>query len=294
MSFVTQKNRKSGSWCRRVGVLLLVVLVVCVPAWGHDGLHERIRQLDRKIKTSPRDGSLYLQRGELHRLHRDWDQATSDYDRAGKFLVRPALVDFCRSRMFLDSGRWEEGLKAIESHLVLDPRSALGLFHKARLLEKLGRREECVRIYAQAFPLLSRPRPDHYFARARVLLSLGRTAEAVRGLEQGLVCLNHPAALVLEVIRIEVESGRHDSALGRLDRILEDSPRKDIWLIRKAEILSGAGRPQEAIVACRRALYAMDHLPGRAGRLPRLRSQRKRLEAMIDYLQVKLAAARRR
>ena len=44
-------------------------------ALAHADILVRITALNREIRESPPSAALYLKRGELHRLHRDWPAA---------------------------------------------------------------------------------------------------------------------------------------------------------------------------------------------------------------------------
>lgn len=71
---------------------------------AHEGLHEQIAGITAKIKRDPKNASLYLQRGELHRLHRDWSRAAADYDRAERLQPSLKIVDLGRGKMLFERG----------------------------------------------------------------------------------------------------------------------------------------------------------------------------------------------
>jgi predicted Zn-dependent protease len=61
-------------------------------------------------------------------------------------------------------------------------------------------------------------------------------------------------ALQLAAIDIDVEAERYDVALRRVDSLLAQSPGHPTWASRRAEILTAAGRAEEAREAYREAL----------------------------------------
>ena len=71
--------------------------------------------------------------------------------------------------------------------------------------------------------------------------------------------------VTLELAAIELERGmaRWDSALRRIDKMMQLSSRKETWLVRRAEILGQAGRYSEAGRAFAQALDAIYALPER-------------------------------
>ena len=66
------------------------------PVLAHAAILDRIAALDDRIARRPEDPALYLQRGELHRLHRDWKAALADYQRARR-VASAAVSSFCRA-----------------------------------------------------------------------------------------------------------------------------------------------------------------------------------------------------
>src|ERR1051325_10483416 len=98
--------------CPRTTVNRLMAVVVCLSlmssfALAHEGLHEQIVAVSAKIRRDPKNASLYLQRGELHRLHRDWTRAAADYDRASRLRPDLTIIDLARGKMLYESGRFQ-------------------------------------------------------------------------------------------------------------------------------------------------------------------------------------------
>ena len=82
--------------------LLLVGILTSPVAHAHLGVDEQIRVMDKLIEAKPGEASLYLRRGELHRIHRDWSNAEKDYLHARKLDPDLVSVDFCMGRMNLE------------------------------------------------------------------------------------------------------------------------------------------------------------------------------------------------
>ena len=83
--------------------LVVICIGLSLPVRAHEGLHEQIAAITAKIKRDPKNASLYLQRGELHRLHHDWARAAADYDRAEHLQPGLQTVDLARGKMLFDS-----------------------------------------------------------------------------------------------------------------------------------------------------------------------------------------------
>ena len=85
---------------------MCIPIIAATPSLGlaHQGPHEAIAALTARIEKSPGDAKLYLDRGELHRLHADWDGAMADCERAARLDKNLLEVDYCRGQVLLDAG----------------------------------------------------------------------------------------------------------------------------------------------------------------------------------------------
>lgn len=256
---VTQKSPRK--------LILLLGLAICVTlissgARGHEGLHEQIVAITARIKRDPKNAALYLQRGELYRLHRDWARATADYDRVS--LIQPGLtiVDLGRGKMLLESLRFKEAKFVLDRFLRHEPRHVEGLVTRGRVLARIGARLEAAKDFTEALALAPAPEPELYLERAQVLAGDERyLQEALRGLNEGIKQLGPLVTLELAAIDLELRGNNFDAALTRLDVITAQSERKETWLVRRGEILRAAGRLEEAREAFGAAIVAIESLP---------------------------------
>ena len=249
----------------------LLYVVMSYPSFvlAHDGVHEQIAEVTRQIERDPKNAALYLKRGELHRLHRDWDKATLDYDRAARLNPQLAVVDLARGRMLYESGKHEPAKLALDRFLAQQPEHV-----------------EAARDFTAAIMLSSpRPQPEMYIERAQTLAAAGIEFrdEALRGLDEGMEKLGPLITLQLAALDLELAQKRYDRALARLERIAAGSPRKETWLARRGEIMEQAERKTEAHESYAAALAAIETLP----------PHRRRVKAVTE-LETRLRAALRR
>lgn len=247
---------------RFIWLVAICVMLLSAPVQAHEGLHEQIAAITAKIKRDPKNASLYLQRGELHRLHHDWLRAAADYNRAEHLQPSLMLVELARGKMFFDSGKLQRAKLTLDRFLLRQPDHYEGLLTRARVLAKLGARMDAAKDFTQALSLSSVPEPELYLERANVLAAdVRQLGEALRGLDEGINKLGPLVTLQLAAIDLELRRKHYDGALTRLDQIAAQSQRKEAWLVRRGEILKLAGRDEEARATFNAALTAIESLP---------------------------------
>ena len=245
---------KKATWLLGVGILLSSF------AHAHEGLHEQIAAITAKIKRDPKNASLYLQRGELHRIHRDWGRAAADYDRAARLKPDLTIVDVARGKMLFESGRFPRAKFVLDRFLSQQPNHFEALTTRARVLAKLGSTADAIKDFTRA--IAQSPEPELYLERAETTLRDEKHIdEALSGLDEGIKRLGPIVTLQLPAIELELRRQNYEGALSRLDLIAAQSERKETWLVRRGEILKLAGRDEEARAAFNAALVAIESLP---------------------------------
>ena len=117
--------------------------------------------------------------------------------------------------------------------------------------------------FSRAIELSSEPQPELFLERAELLTTAGRVTDALSGLDEGIKKLGAAVVLQTRALDLELAQTNYAGALVRVGKIVETSPRKESWLVRRGEILLQAGRGEESRKAFADALSAMDALPAR-------------------------------
>jgi len=243
----------------------LAIWMTSAQAWGHGDAHVLILDINRQLEIRPKDAALWLRRGELYRLDGNWTNAIRDIDRARTLDPKLDLALLERGRVHFDAGQPSQATNHLTQFLTRHPSNSVALLVRARSLVWLGDHRNAIRDFSDAIRYSPDSGPDMYLERAAACRSLGvgGLGEAISGLEEGLKMLGPILTLQIAAIDYELELKRWDSALMRLDKILENAPRKDRWLMRRAEILLLAGRDAEARENWKRARTEFEALPER-------------------------------
>ena len=250
-----------GRSARLVASAAFLAITLAMQTPAHEGLHEQIAAVSAEIKREPKNASLYLKRGELHRLHRDWDRAFADYNRAEQLNPRLDEVNFGRGRTYFDADKPQQARIWLDRFLVVRPNHVDALVTRARVLVKLNLSTAAATDYSRVIAQLAKAKPEYYIERAEALVAGGRNDDALGGIDQGIRKLGPIVTLQLFAIDLEISRKSYDAALSRLEQISAQSPRKESWLARRGDILLLAGRRDEALQAYKAAIAAIEALP---------------------------------
>lgn len=255
----------------RSTLLSLVLMLCAAQARAHGDLHDQIRALTVELRAHPRDATRYHKRGELHRAHGEHAQALADYARAESRDPALQVVHLSRGRVLLEAGDAARAQKSLSRFLELQPGHSEAMLLRARAWAKLGQHADAERDFAALLSSVADPLPDLFLERAANLQAAGDVAAALAVLEEGLRRLGSLVVLEDATLDHELQLGRIDAALGRLDRLLASAPRKETLLARKAAVLEAADRREQAAAVRAQALAAIDALPEAKRKVPAMR-----------------------
>ena len=109
---------------RLVLTLTAALSALCLPvsrALAHGELVRSIAEVSAHLEAelgkpvdATRRAKLYLERGELYRLNRDFARAARDYDAAELYDPQLEAISLARAHMLFDSGRSEPARQVLE------------------------------------------------------------------------------------------------------------------------------------------------------------------------------------
>lgn len=243
---------------------------------GHDSAEVAITRVTIEIVAHPNDAALYLKRARLRLEQGQWKACLADLDRPG--LAAPSDPEFMKLRgRALAAGRlWAEAKSVFGTHLKAHPRDTPIWIELAHVHDALGEKIEAAADYERAIRLMPHPEPDHYIECSDLLVQAGKADEALALLDRAPLL----PVIAGRTITIELDLGRHDSALRRTDALLAVSRIQEPLLARRASILAQAGRRDESRLAWKTLIERINQLP------PQVRSS----QAMTDLIRQSKAA----
>lgn len=267
-------------------VALLVVWGLGMCARAHGDFHSLIVEANQAIEKSPNDPEVYLRRGEVYRLHQQWEAAAADYNKAEALGATQNATDLARGRLYSDTD-WPLAARAsLDRFLASQSGHVEALTFRGRALLRLGQPFSAAADFSRAIAASTEPGPELFIERAQILASAGadQLKTAVAGLDEGIQKLGPLVTLQLKAMDLELKEKNYDAAIARIDLIAAKSPRKETWQARRGEILLQANRPEEAKAAFQAALKSMDTLPPARRNVPAVRDLESRVRRELDHL----------
>jgi tetratricopeptide (TPR) repeat protein len=260
-------------------LLLAALLLPARLAFEHVGLDELEHAVDDEVARRPGDPQAHLAAARVHEQRHEWDAALVALEAAAERGADRDVVAMMRGRIFLGAGWPRMAKRELDRLLQRRPDAYAAFLERGRAWARLGQLDEAAADLGRAIATLPRPTPEQVIERRDLLLAAGRVEDAVRALDEGMARLGRVASLQLPAIDLEVQLGRHDAALGRIDALIVQSPQNPAWIARRGEILERAGRAAAARGEYARALALIEGRP--AGRRKPFAELEARLRAVL-------------
>jgi tetratricopeptide (TPR) repeat protein len=254
------------------------VCLAWTTGWAHPSEAEKIALLTQRIQAEPANQRNYMERGAAYTHDGQFDLALADFRKAEQ-TGDPVRVAYELAVLYDRTGELQTARRYADAFLHRFPDSAAALQLQARLLAKLGEREQAIANYEKLLSLPAAPNPGTYLALAALVREHhgeGGVAASLAVLDRGIGRLGVIPQLQQPAIDLETQRGAFANAIERLDRLepmLGSSPE---WKVQKVEMLLKVDRADEAGAL----------LTGAAKQLESLRATpaRHKLKARIEQL----------
>lgn len=270
---------------RSIGNYVLFFLCsVSATVLGHGDTHEQIKVLDERLKQDPDHVATLLERADLYRRHRNFDEALEDLNRVRLLSPASDTVYYLTGLTRLEQGEFSEAETALQIFIGRSPSSPRGHVALAKVFNQQERYLDAARAYELAIESQSTPTPDHYLARAHAYIEAGKPylSQALEGLEDGIALMGPLITLQRLAIEVEIDQENYQNAIDRVNRILQDVDRKETWLVKKGKVLNSIGRKEEAKQQFLLAERSIELLPNRTRASPAMRDLLKTINENLN------------
>ncbi|MGB9636251.1 MAG: tetratricopeptide repeat protein, partial [Thermoplasmata archaeon] len=186
----------------------------------------------------------YLARGKIFEGRGDTESAEKEYRKAIEVQPEGYEANFALAVLLKNRKEFTQALEYIEKALAART-TAEGFIEKGRILVALGKLEESVKAYEQAFNL-SQKIPEILYEKAKVLRLLGLIPSAIEMLEKNLELHPHlPTSL--ELMELLENTGSMELALKECDKAIKNHGEKLELLVMREKLLLKAGKLEELL-----------------------------------------------
>ncbi|MDE0961461.1 MAG: hypothetical protein OSB09_11850 [Planctomycetota bacterium] len=245
--------------CQMAGLLIWMITSSFSLLLAHDGVHVDVDRINKRIESSDDPGSLYLIRAKLCRAHGRPELGLQDCQTARGCGVDAFAEKFERALCLRDTLRYDRALTLLDQLVEVSETAPLDvLSQRSGIRERLGDIDGAIidlsRVHAIRADLESVLRLGSLYEKRD---APGLAATLYR---QMIERAGESALLTISLIRASSASGQHEEALSLIEKQLKNAALKAPWLQRKAEVLTAAGRAEEAQAVLILALNDLDQI----------------------------------
>jgi Flp pilus assembly protein TadD len=260
---IHHRKRLIVSIARLVFAVMWVVLWLVAPetARAHGAYHDLVRQLTVALKESPDDPNLHFRLACAHQEHKELQLALTELARVDELAPGRFQTQLIRGIVYADAGRWEEARVQLDAVLANDSDSFRALSERALVRLELNQPTNAVADGRKAMALGGSTIPDFYTRWARALQKHHLSDEALNAAQQGLNKFANDPELLNLAFELELAQKDYDAALKRISALKKIWPVPEVWMCRTAEVLTTAGRSEDARVAWEELRTHVQKLP---------------------------------
>lgn len=255
---------------------------------------EELDRMDALILREPANSLYRFQRGELNAHDHKWQWATEDCDETERLAPGKFPVARLKAEILAGQNCFREAETVLDQLISDHPDNAQGYQARARVLLKLDQVKEALADYRSALARTPTPDGNLFQEVGSVLRENGQPEEALQVLNTALEIHKGEPALVRQALDLEVTMHAFDAAVVRVEAMQTTSPQPEIWMAKKADILTQSGRLDEARAtwqALQKRLASMPNLQRGSAAMTALQREMKAALTALDSAPVKASSA---
>ena len=244
---------------------------------GHGETNDIVKRLNEEIHQDPENLDLILKRARLQiRLQRG-EAALGDLRTLRVEQPENLELVFLTGQAFKLNGNVEAAESQFRAYLEKKPRAVKVLVELSEVQASQEWHRDAAETWDRVVQVQVPPLPDYYLRRAKAYRDANDFQTAIEGLDVAQERLGPLVSIQKFAIELAIESGDLNQAIQRIDNLVGQLPRKESWLLRKAELLvrmSAFEKAEEELSLARNALAA---LPATISKTPAGRDLKRRI-----------------
>lgn len=232
--------------------------------WIHpeDLYEEEVAFMNKNISANPSDASNWNQRSLFFLGNGQFEQSLLDCDETDRLAPRKFPTNYVRSRILFAKGDLAKSRELLDELLTAFPDHVEGRITRARLFMQDKLTGPALDDFRAALDA-SGGKADVALVMETVdlLVSIDERDEALKTLDQQISIQGDLPPLLTRALEMEAAAGKFDAAVSRVDAIAKNTPQPELWMAKRAELLTQAGRKADARAAWETLLSHLDSLP---------------------------------
>ncbi len=216
---------------------------------AHGDYHSVVRELLSAVEDSPDDPELRFRLATAHVRHGEWLDGLVELERTDRLAPGHYPTDYFRGMALATGKKWELARFALDDFLAGEPNHAEALSERGRVLLELRETEAAIGDIRAALRLSAGLGYDFYKVAAEALLRHREANEAVDVVKLGIQRLGPNPDLLTCGIDCATAADQFDLALHYVDHLQQMWPLPEPWMARRAQLLTRAGRSEDARAA---------------------------------------------
>lgn len=242
-------------------------LVLCLLVGGvkgvlaHGDYHDVVALLRVQLEEAPQDPDIHYRLAVAHAGHGEWRLCLEAVDRVEEFAAAPYPLAYLRGKAWNAAGDYGRAIEVLDDFIPTHPHHAGAHRERGHARLQRGDIDGAIDDLGKAIALSPSPGPEQFVDLANALHAAGESESASEVLDEGIQALGMNPSILHAAIRIEVQGGLWDQALRRVDAMQSIAPAPETWMLRRAEILERAERPEESRRAWQDLFDHLESLP---------------------------------
>ncbi len=229
--------------------------------YAHGGYHVEVELLNERLAQNPTDPDLHYRLALAHASHDEWRLLLDSVDQLETYGGEAYPLAYLRGRAWNIAKRYDPALKELNAFIKQHPKHAHAHSERGLTFYRTHRYASAVTDFRRAIDLKAKPALEDFTALALAQHAAGQASEATATMDEGLTALGPSPALLGVAIDIETENAAWNPLLRRIDAMQSVAPAPEPWMLRRAQVLESAGRPEEARKAWQALLGHLEGLP---------------------------------
>jgi tetratricopeptide (TPR) repeat protein len=268
----------------------IVFMLIFTSVYAHGDLTIRIEEKTKEIAKSPKNATLFFERGFLYQQHLEYKKAIKDYLKSKKLHLNSDELKFRIAETYYFNGDFKKALKATQVYLnEVDATDVKIIKLQAQIFFNLKQFNKALTSYNYVLKNTIDLRPEDIIEYTNIIFAIDSENynDALKAIEIGLNKLGENT-LTLQLKKLEYLTALNqtEKIISQYNYFILNSQRKEFWYYKKAKYLAEINKIPASNIAIQQSKTAITILKSKTQNtlaIQNLIVQINELEKAISY-----------